>query len=75
MSNIIGTFQHSVYILFLFFSIDPGKAFLDESKLSKLIRRLFSTAERERRLSSARTLKDFLLTQEGTKVIRIFDSL
>lgn len=55
-----------------FVILDSGKAFLDESKLSKLMRRIFSSADRERRLTAARTLKDFILSPEGNKVDSYF---
>ncbi|KAL8580399.1 hypothetical protein ACOMHN_020876 [Nucella lapillus] len=46
---------------------ESGRGYHEENKLSKLMRRVFNTSDRERRLVSARALKDFMQTPEGTK--------
>ncbi|XP_052059400.1 serine/threonine-protein kinase SMG1-like isoform X1 [Mytilus californianus] len=48
-------------------SVEPSKSFNDESRLSKYIRRVSRDSDKERRLSSAKQLKDYLKTQEGIK--------
>ncbi|CAC5378702.1 unnamed protein product [Mytilus coruscus] len=47
--------------------LEPSKSFNDESRLSKYIRRVSRDSDKERRLSSAKQLKDYLKTQEGIK--------
>ncbi|XP_076458807.1 serine/threonine-protein kinase SMG1-like [Babylonia areolata] len=46
---------------------DSGRGYHEENKLTKLMRRVFSAGDRERRVSAARALKDFMQTPEGTK--------
>ncbi|XP_048245963.1 serine/threonine-protein kinase SMG1-like isoform X1 [Haliotis rufescens] len=48
-------------------TIEPGKTFTDESRLSKVMRRLLRDADRDRRLTAAKQLKDYLHTVEGGK--------
>ncbi|KAK6170598.1 hypothetical protein SNE40_018955 [Patella caerulea] len=46
-------------------SSDPNKSFSDESRLSKLMRKVIINNDKERRSISARNLKEFLHTGEG----------
>ena len=59
---------NGLHNLFLFSLQEPSKSFSDESRLSKYIRRVSRDSDRERRLSSAKQLKEYLKTQEGVKV-------
>ena len=41
---------------------------MDDSRLSKLVRRLVKEEDRERKLTAAKQLKDYLLGPENIKV-------
>ena len=56
---------------FLKLSIIPestGKSFTDDSRLSKLVRRLTRDDDRDRRITAAKQLKEFLQQPENNKV-------
>ena len=48
--------------------LDPNKTFSDETRLSKLMRRVLRDGDRERRISATKQLKDFIHSAEGAKV-------
>ena len=47
---------------------DGSKAFVDDSRLSKLVRRLVKEDDRERKLTAIKQLKDYLQAYENIKV-------
>lgn len=55
-------------MLLNFILIDSTKAFTDDSRLSKYIRRVIRDGDKERRISSAKQLRDYLRTSDGVKV-------
>ncbi|XP_048758488.2 serine/threonine-protein kinase SMG1-like [Ostrea edulis] len=48
---------------------DSTKAFTDDSRLSKYIRRVIRDGDKERRISSAKQLRDYLRTSDGVKMV------
>lgn len=46
---------------------DPSKTFSDDSRLSRLMRRLLKESDRDRRLNAAKQLKDYLRSSDGVK--------
>ncbi|XP_062590366.1 serine/threonine-protein kinase SMG1-like isoform X1 [Saccostrea cucullata] len=48
---------------------DSTKAFNDDSRLSKYIRRVVRDGDKERRISSAKQLRDYLRTSDGIKTV------
>ncbi|XP_041362847.1 serine/threonine-protein kinase SMG1-like [Gigantopelta aegis] len=46
---------------------DPNKTFSDETRLSKLMRRVLRDSDKERRINATKQLKDFIHSAEGAK--------
>lgn len=60
--------KKSLYIFLHLFLLDPSKTFSDDSRLSRLMRRLLKESDRDRRLNAAKQLKDYLRSSDGVKV-------
>ena len=51
------------------FYVSDGKAFSDDSRLSKLVRNVTREDDRDRRINNLRLLRDFILLPENNKTL------